>query len=98
MTDTIFLPTPITETDSLPEGNYIVTNGLGWFQVQYDNQFGFYQEFTDCSGLTSYLRPVSRKDYNAEIARKAMEYYVDNRLSKAGLMLHEFTEYFLKTL
>lgn len=42
----------------LKEGRYIVTNGRGWFEVNWDEHYGFHEEFTDCSGLTHYLRPT----------------------------------------
>lgn len=54
---TLFQLVPISEKPS-KEDRYVVTNGLGLFEVQWDEQYGFHAEFTDCSELTHYLRPL----------------------------------------
>lgn len=38
------------------EGRYIVSNGLVWFEVNWDKEFGFHEEFTDCPGITTWLK------------------------------------------
>lgn len=59
MQHTLYTLTPIDQTEGLEDGNYVVTNGLAFFEVSYCKQFSFHEEFTDCSGLTHYLRPIS---------------------------------------
>ena len=54
----IYIETPIDQTEGLPDGRYIVCNDIGKFEVNYDSHFDFHEEFTDCSGLTHYLRPL----------------------------------------
>ncbi|MBG0512911.1 hypothetical protein [Elizabethkingia meningoseptica] len=40
------------------EGVYTVVNvDKAMFQVSYNKQFGFHEEFTDCSGVTHWLEP-----------------------------------------
>lgn len=40
------------------EGRYLVSNGLGWFEVSYSKLYGFHEEFTDCSGIDTWLEEV----------------------------------------
>lgn len=54
----LYALTPIDQTEGLEDGRYIVTNGIGKFEVNYDSHYGFHEEFTDCSGLEFYLRPL----------------------------------------
>lgn len=54
----IYIETPIDQTEGLEDGRYTVTNGVAFFDVQYDKHYGFHEEFTDCSVLTHYLRPL----------------------------------------
>lgn len=53
----LYEETPISQPPK-EDGRYIVTNGNGWFEVSYDEHYSFHEEFTDCSGITHYLRPV----------------------------------------
>lgn len=57
-TPPLYALTKITDTDGLPEGRYIVKNDYGMFEVSFDNKYQFNEEFTDCSDLTHYLRPL----------------------------------------
>lgn len=69
MTPTIYITTPI-EVKPEKEGRYIATNGLGWFEVNYNDHYEFHEEFTDCSGLTHWLRPLP-PDFIEKIAGEA---------------------------
>jgi hypothetical protein len=57
-TTKIYIEAPVSERLPEKEGRYIVSNGLGWFEVNYSKQFSFHEEFTDCSGVTHWLEPV----------------------------------------
>jgi hypothetical protein len=54
----IYIEVPVAERLPDKEGRYIVSNGLGWFEVNYSKQFSFHEEFTDCSGVTHWIEPV----------------------------------------
>lgn len=54
----LFILTPIDQTEGLEECRYIVKNDYGMFEVSFDNKYQFNEEFTDCSDLTHYLRPL----------------------------------------
>jgi hypothetical protein len=58
ITNKIYIEVPAAERLPEKEGRYIVSNGLGWFEVNYSKQFSFHEEFTDCSGVTHWLEPV----------------------------------------
>lgn len=57
-TTKIYIEVPVAEKLPEKEGRYIVSNGLGWFEVNYCKQFSFHEEFTDCSGVTHWLEAV----------------------------------------
>lgn len=57
-TTKIYIEVSVWERWPEKEGRYIVSNGLGWFEVNYSKQFSFHEEFTDCSGVTHWLEPV----------------------------------------
>lgn len=56
--ETIYRKVLVSERVPSKEGRYIVSNGLGWFEVSYSKDFSFHEEFTDCSGVESWLEPV----------------------------------------
>lgn len=58
----VFALTPVAN-EPIKTGLYIVTNGVGFFEVQYDSQYKFHEEFTDCSGVTHYLNPTPEPSY-----------------------------------
>lgn len=49
---------PVSEKPE-KEGRYIVFNGDGYFETTWNEQYGFHEEFTDCSNVTHYLRPYT---------------------------------------
>jgi hypothetical protein len=76
----IYIETPIDQTEGLEDGRYTVTNGVAFFDVQYDKHYGFYEEFTDCSTLVSYLRsaPDNSVVVSATDFENLIEYVIDH--------------------
>lgn len=74
---TIYIETPISDPPK-EEGRYIVTNGWGWFEVGYYKEYGFAEEFTDCSGLTHWLRPVDDGGCKIEAGLYGYVCFIDN--------------------
>lgn len=94
----IYVETPISEKPE-KEGRYIVNNGLGFFEVSWNEHYGFHEEFTDCSGLTYWLKPVEGADVEQELYRlwvSARNYEHENHFGRVPNKYPDFNEYIKK--
>lgn len=57
----ILLERPITEKPK-KEGVYVVKTDTGRFEANWNEQYGFHMEFTDCSGVTHWYEPITLPD------------------------------------
>jgi hypothetical protein len=73
LTPPILIPVDV-KTPPTEEGRYLVSNGLGKFEVNYNEEYGFHDEFTDCSLITHWYKPIELPKPNT-IRNKAGKLY-----------------------
>ena len=54
----VYVPVSVEENPT-DESTYIVKNEHGWMEVMWCEEYGFHEEFTDCSGVTHWLRKIT---------------------------------------
>ena len=74
----LYLLTPV-EIQPENEGRYVVKTDDGFFEVNYNERYGFHEEFTDCSGVTHWLRLVS-EEMLWEVMEKVWEASADHNI------------------